>query len=89
MKKKKKKNALEELAFAASLLNPREFDLPKELQMPITFPGSDKIPINSKKSKQSSSNSNGKQNLKIIFCSKKPKLLFYCLYIQIFVFSNV
>ncbi|EFN85607.1 PHD finger protein 12 [Harpegnathos saltator] len=41
--KKKKMSALEILAFAASLVNPREFELPKELQLPIMFPGSNKM----------------------------------------------
>ena len=41
--KRKKKSALEVLAFAASLANPKEFSLPRELQLPITFPGTDKI----------------------------------------------
>ncbi|XP_029168539.1 PHD finger protein 12 isoform X2 [Nylanderia fulva] len=40
---KKKKSALEVLAMAASLVNPREFELPKELQLPIMFPGSNKM----------------------------------------------
>ncbi|KAK0081012.1 hypothetical protein PV325_012941 [Microctonus aethiopoides] len=43
VKKRKKKSALEVLALAASLINPREFDLPKELRLPLTFPGTDKI----------------------------------------------
>lgn len=41
--KRKRKSALEVLAFAASLVNPKEFTLPRELQIPITFPGTDKI----------------------------------------------
>ncbi|XP_011633116.1 PHD finger protein 12 isoform X2 [Pogonomyrmex barbatus] len=41
--KKKKRSALEVLALAASLVNPREFELPKELQLPIMFPGSNKV----------------------------------------------
>lgn len=55
---KKKKSALEVLAFAASLVNPREFSLPKELQLPITFPGTDKVDPVSKRGK-SNSNFNG------------------------------
>ncbi|XP_011876791.1 PREDICTED: PHD finger protein 12 isoform X2 [Vollenhovia emeryi] len=40
---KKKRSALELLTLAASLVNPREFELPKELQLPIMFPGSNKV----------------------------------------------
>ncbi|XP_011694114.1 PREDICTED: PHD finger protein 12-like [Wasmannia auropunctata] len=40
---KKKRSALEVLTLAASLVNPREFELPKELQLPIMFPGSNKV----------------------------------------------
>lgn len=39
---KKKRSALEVLTLAAALVNPREFELPKELQLPIMFPGSNK-----------------------------------------------
>ncbi|KAL2720914.1 PHD finger protein 12 isoform X1 [Vespula squamosa] len=58
--KKKKKSALEILALAASLVNPREFELPKELQLPIIFPGSNKVDyVSGRRGKQqSSSNSN-------------------------------
>ncbi|XP_015112422.1 PHD finger protein 12 isoform X2 [Diachasma alloeum] len=62
-KKTKNKSALEVLALAASLANPREFELPKELRLPITFPGTDKIdPTNGKKKPQTSSCSNGKSH---------------------------
>lgn len=63
-KRKKRKTALETLALAASLLNPREFELPRELQIPITFPGTDKIsPSANKRGRQHSSfNSNGKSH---------------------------
>lgn len=55
--KRKKKNALEVLALAASLVNPREFTLPRELQIPITFPGTDKIdPVSYKRGKHHNSN---------------------------------
>lgn len=58
--KKTKKSALEVLAIAASLLNPKEFELPKELQLSINFPGSDKISVTNRKGKSSgSSNMNG------------------------------
>lgn len=58
--KRKKKSALEVLAFAASLVNPSEFSLPRELQLPITFPGTDKIdPVACKRGKHNSSNLNG------------------------------
>jgi hypothetical protein len=59
--KRKKKSALEVLAFAASLVNPREFNLPRELQLPITFPGTDKIdPVSYKRGKHhNSTNVNG------------------------------
>ncbi|XP_047349075.1 PHD finger protein 12 isoform X2 [Vespa velutina] len=62
--KKKKKSALEILALAASLVNPREFELPKELQLPIIFPGSNKVDyVSGRRGKQqSSSNSNGKSH---------------------------
>ncbi|XP_058804724.1 PHD finger protein 12 [Phymastichus coffea] len=62
VQKKKKKSALEVLAFAASLVNPKEFSLPRELQLPITFPGTDKIdPISCKRGRPSNSNNlNGK-----------------------------
>ncbi|KAF7989973.1 hypothetical protein HCN44_008647 [Aphidius gifuensis] len=57
--KKKNKSALEVLAFAAALANPREFELPRELRLPITFPGTDKIDVTSgKRGKQQSSQSN-------------------------------
>ncbi|XP_063984008.1 PHD finger protein 12 [Diachasmimorpha longicaudata] len=56
-KKTKNKSALEVLALAASLANPREFELPKELRLPITFPGTDKIdPATVKKKPQTSCN---------------------------------
>ncbi|XP_043463702.1 PHD finger protein 12 [Leptopilina heterotoma] len=56
-KNKKRKSALEILAFAASLVNPREFDLPRELQLPITFPGTDKTDlIHNKRRKQQGCN---------------------------------
>ncbi|XP_001605754.1 PHD finger protein 12 [Nasonia vitripennis] len=60
--KRKKKNALEVLALAASLVNPKEFELPRELQIPITFPGTDKIdPVSFKRGKHHNSNNiNGK-----------------------------
>ncbi|XP_011300203.1 PHD finger protein 12 [Fopius arisanus] len=62
-KKTKNKSALEVLALAASLANPREFELPKELRLPITFPGTDKIdPTNGKKKPQTSSCNNGKSH---------------------------
>lgn len=55
--KKKKKSALEVLAFAASLVNPKEFSLPRELQLPITFPGTDKVsPVSCKRGRPSNSN---------------------------------
>lgn len=59
---KKKKSALEVLALAASLVNPREFELPKELQLPIMFPGSNKVDyVSGRRGKQfSSSYNNGK-----------------------------
>lgn len=63
---KKKKSALEVLALAASLIQPREFELPKELQLPITLPGSNKMDyISGRRGKQlSSSYNNGRQKLK-------------------------
>lgn len=59
-KNKKRKSALEILAFAASLVNPREFDLPRELQLPITFPGTDKTDLthNKRRKQQGCSNNN-------------------------------
>ncbi|XP_014481775.1 PREDICTED: PHD finger protein 12 [Dinoponera quadriceps] len=57
--KKKKMSALEILALAASLVNPREFELPKELQLPIMFPGSNKIDyVSGRRGKQLSSSCN-------------------------------
>ncbi|XP_032668281.1 PHD finger protein 12 isoform X2 [Odontomachus brunneus] len=57
--KKKKMSALEILAFAASLVNPREFELPKELQLPIMFPGSNKMDyVSGRRGKQLSSSCN-------------------------------
>ncbi|XP_046474541.1 PHD finger protein 12 isoform X3 [Neodiprion pinetum] len=63
-KRKRRKSALETLALAASLLNPREFELPRELQIPITFPGTDKInPSAGKKGRQQNScTNNGKSH---------------------------
>ncbi|XP_072752177.1 PHD finger protein 12 [Anoplolepis gracilipes] len=56
---KKKKSALEVLALAASLVNPREFELPKELQLPIMFPGSNKMDyVSGRRGKQFSSSYN-------------------------------
>lgn len=56
---KKKKSALEVLALAASLVNPREFELPKELQLPIMFPGSNKVDyVSGRRGKQFSSSYN-------------------------------
>lgn len=61
---KKKKSALEVLTLAASLVNPREFELPKELQLPIMFPGSNKMDyVSGRRGKLlSSSYSNGRQD---------------------------
>ncbi|KAG7208758.1 hypothetical protein KM043_014953 [Ampulex compressa] len=61
--KKKKKSALEVLALAASLVNPREFELPKELQLPIMFPGSNKMDyVSGRRGKQQNSSNNGGKN---------------------------
>lgn len=62
--KKKNKSALEVLALAAALSNPREFELPRELRLPITFPGTDKIDINTGKrnKQQNSQTNNGKSH---------------------------
>ncbi|XP_043589515.1 PHD finger protein 12 isoform X2 [Bombus pyrosoma] len=61
--KNKKKSALEVLALAASLVNPREFELPKELQLPIMFPGSNKVDyVSGRRGKQQSGNNNGKSH---------------------------
>ncbi|XP_006562003.1 PHD finger protein 12 isoform X2 [Apis mellifera] len=61
--KNKKKSALEMLALAASLVNPREFELPKELQLPIMFPGSNKIDyVSGRRGKQQSGSNNGKSH---------------------------
>lgn len=58
--KNKKKSALEVLALAASLVNPREFELPKELQLPIMFPGSNKVDyVSGRRGKQQSGSTNG------------------------------
>ena len=64
LKKRKRKTALEVLAFAASLVNPREFDLPRELQLPITFPGTDKADlVPNKRRKQQGLNNIGKKGI--------------------------
>ncbi|XP_076477441.1 uncharacterized protein LOC117163459 isoform X2 [Bombus vancouverensis nearcticus] len=61
--KNKKKSALEVLALAASLVNPREFELPKELQLPIMFPGSNKVDyVSGRRGKQQSGSNNGKSH---------------------------
>ncbi|XP_012136148.1 uncharacterized protein LOC100880135 isoform X2 [Megachile rotundata] len=61
--KNKKKSALEVLALAASLVNPREFELPKELQLPIMFPGSNKVDyVSGRRGKQHSGTNNGKSH---------------------------
>ncbi|XP_031835025.1 uncharacterized protein LOC116428068 isoform X1 [Nomia melanderi] len=61
--KNKKKSALEVLALAASLVNPREFELPKELQLPIMFPGSNKVDyVSGRRGKQQSGNTNTGRN---------------------------
>ncbi|XP_008555737.1 PHD finger protein 12 [Microplitis demolitor] len=59
-----KKSPLEVLALAASLVNPREFELPRELRLPITFPGTDKVDVlPGKRSKhQGTSSNNGKSH---------------------------
>lgn len=61
---KKKRSALEVLTLAASLVNPREFELPKELQLPIMFPGSNKVDYMSGRRGKllSSSYNNGRQD---------------------------
>lgn len=66
---KKKRSALEVLALAASLVNPREFELPKELQLPIMFPGSNKVDyVSGRRGKLlSSSYNNGKIRLCVLF----------------------
>lgn len=64
---KKKKSALEVLALAASLVNPREFELPKELQLPIMFPGSNKMDyVSGRRGKQFSSSYNNGKWIKIM-----------------------
>lgn len=40
--KKAKLNSLEVLVKAASMLNPKQFELPKNLSLPCVFPGTDK-----------------------------------------------
>lgn len=40
--KKQKPNPLEVLVQAASVLNPKQFELPKALTVPCPFPGTDK-----------------------------------------------
>ncbi|XP_066597371.1 PHD finger protein 12 [Prorops nasuta] len=61
--KKKRKSALEVLALAASLVNPREFELPKELQLPIMFPGSNKMDyVSGRRGKQHCSSNNAGKN---------------------------
>ncbi|CAL7949295.1 unnamed protein product [Xylocopa violacea] len=61
--KNKKKSALEVLALAASLVNPREFELPKELQLPIMFPGSNKVDyVSGRRGKQQSGSTNVGKN---------------------------
>ncbi|CAK9820366.1 PHD finger protein 12 [Anthophora plagiata] len=61
--KSKKKSALEMLALAASLVNPREFELPKELQLPIMFPGSNKVDyVSGRRGKQQSGSNNVGKN---------------------------
>jgi len=57
--KKKKQSPFEILAVAASLMNPREFELPKELQLPIMFPGSNKVDyVSGRRGKQLGSSCN-------------------------------
>lgn len=51
------------MALAASLVNPREFELPRELRLPITFPGTDKIDVAPiKRGRQQGSACNGKSH---------------------------
>lgn len=51
---------LDTLIFAASLANPREFEMPKEYQSPNPFPGTDKIDsLLVRKAKKDASTSNG------------------------------
>ncbi|CAD6216420.1 GSCOCG00004578001-RA-CDS [Cotesia congregata] len=59
-----KKSPLEVLALAASLVNPREFELPRELRLPITFPGTDKVDVVAGKrgKHQGTSSNNGKSH---------------------------
>lgn len=40
--KKTKNSSLEILVKAASMLNPRQFELPKNMSLPCIFPGTDK-----------------------------------------------
>lgn len=48
LNKKHKPNPLEVLVQAASVLNPKQFELPKALTMPLPFPGTDKSKYKSK-----------------------------------------
>lgn len=74
---KSKRSALEVLALAASLVNPREFELPKELQLPITFPGSNKVDyVSGRRGKLlSSSYNNGRQDKILCFLSLSLSLV--------------
>lgn len=89
-RKRKKKSALEILALAASLVNPREFELPRELRLPITFPGTDKVdPASGKRGRQpAAACNNGERrytNRKIdaiflFFCLNRKLLKFFVLF---------
>ncbi|XP_012274654.1 PHD finger protein 12 [Orussus abietinus] len=62
-RKRKRKSPLETLVLAASLMNPREFELPNELRIAMTFPGTDKIDQPEKRGRRfNSSNTNGKSH---------------------------
>ncbi|XP_044738088.1 PHD finger protein 12 [Chrysoperla carnea] len=60
--KKQKPNPLEVLVQAASVLNPKQFELPKALTVPCPFPGTDKIEIlTNRNGRRQPPRSNGKQ----------------------------
>ncbi|XP_031626083.1 PHD finger protein 12 [Contarinia nasturtii] len=58
------KTPLDELIRAASILNPRQFELPRELNIFPRFPGDEKVSNESNKSKNKNNNRNGQNRVR-------------------------
>lgn len=71
----KKKSPLEILASAAAMVSPKEFELPRELQVPMMFPGSSKTDyVSGRRGRYGNFSNTSKQNI-IYFYNSFSSLL--------------